>query len=58
MTDDGKADLERLGPVARWRWYLPMDCPVCGRRRLEYRTNDNGNVVEIKCEKCGASSDD
>lgn len=30
--------------------YLPMSCPVCGRRRLEW----NGGVV--RCEKCMTSS--
>jgi ribosomal protein S27E len=32
--------------------YLPMDCPVCGRRRLEY----DRRVNLIKCEKCGAAN--
>lgn len=40
------------------RGYLPMDCPACGRRRLEYGTNDEGGVIYVECEKCGANSDD
>jgi hypothetical protein len=40
------------------RGYLPMDCPSCGRRRLEYGLNDDGDVIYVKCEKCGANSDD
>lgn len=43
---------------ARWRSYLPLDCPACGRHRLEYRTNADGNVVQVKCEKCGFDTDD
>lgn len=31
--------------------YLPIDCPICGRRRLEF------DEREVKCEKCGSSSD-
>ena len=27
--------------------YLPMDCPACGRHRLEY------DGVHVRCEKCG-----
>lgn len=42
----------------QWRSYLPLDCPACGRHRLEYRTNVQGNVVQVKCEKCGFDSDD
>lgn len=38
--------------------YLPFDCPACGRRRLEYGTNDTGHVVYVECEKCHANSDD
>lgn len=37
--------------------YLPIDCPACGRLRLEYGTNEAGHVVYVECEKCGASSD-
>jgi hypothetical protein len=40
------------------RGYLPMDCPTCGRLRLEYGVNDDGGVVYVECEKCGANSDD
>lgn len=38
--------------------YLPLDCPVCARRRLEYGTNDDGVATYIECEKCGANSED
>jgi transposase-like protein len=38
--------------------YLPMACPYCTRTRLEYGVNKTGGVVYIKCEKCGANSDD
>lgn len=31
--------------------YLPMDCPVCGRRRVEW----NGHI--LRCEKCTTSSE-
>jgi transcription elongation factor Elf1 len=40
------------------RGYLPMDCPTCGRRRLEYGVNTEGGVIYVECEKCGANSDD
>jgi hypothetical protein len=32
-------------------YYLPMDCPVCGRRRMEW----DGKV--LSCEKCNTSSE-
>jgi ribosomal protein L37AE/L43A len=32
--------------------YLPMDCPICGRRRLELI---DGTIV--RCEKCTTSSE-
>ena len=32
-------------------YYLPMDCPVCGRRRMEW----DGRV--LSCEKCTTSSE-
>jgi DNA-directed RNA polymerase subunit RPC12/RpoP len=37
------------------RTYLPMDCPVCGRRRLlaEIATLGHHFVRSIECEKCG-----
>jgi transposase-like protein len=38
--------------------YLPMDCPRCGRRRLEYFINDDGALHRVKCEKCSWDSDD
>jgi len=40
------------------RGYLPMDCPTCGRRRLQYGINIEGAVVYVECEKCNANSDD
>ena len=33
--------------------YLPLNCPLCGRRRLEY-TPATG---ELACEKCGADAE-
>lgn len=42
-------DFERLLRVH----YLPMDCPICHRRRLEYNRKTN----LIKCEKCGSDGD-
>lgn len=33
--------------------YLPMDCPICGRRRLELMID--GMIV--RCEKCTTSSE-
>jgi hypothetical protein len=32
--------------------YLPMDCPICKRRRLEYAQNDYGAIINVTCEKC------
>ena len=36
--------------------YLPIDCPRCGRRRVEgwLRTPEDGRpfVVQVRCEKC------
>ena len=46
------------GAAEDWRSYLPVDCPVCNRHRLEYRLNEGGNVVHVRCEKCGWDSDD
>jgi hypothetical protein len=37
--------------------YAPMDCPVCGRHRLEWRIDEAG-ALAIKCEKCTTSSED
>jgi hypothetical protein len=31
--------------------YLPMDCPICGRHRLEW------DGKHVRCEKCTTSSD-
>lgn len=33
--------------------YLPLDCPLCGRHRLEYSIKEN----KIQCEKCEADHD-
>lgn len=38
--------------------YLPMECPRCGRSRLEYGTNAAGHVTFVRCEKCGAHSEE
>lgn len=35
-------------------WYLPMDCPNCGRRRLLAYDGEH----KVKCEKCGATEFD
>ncbi len=46
----------RRAPVAHPKLsqhYLPMDCPACTRRRLEY--DPVANTVE--CEKCGFDSE-
>lgn len=37
--------------------YLPMSCPACDRRRLEYGTNMDGHVVYVECEKCSWNSE-
>lgn len=45
--------------VTKWGdGVLPVDCPNCGRHRLDYGLNDTGNVVHVKCEKCSWTSDD
>ena len=36
--------------------YLPLDCPRCGRHRLEY--GFRAGAIRVRCEKCKASSDD
>jgi hypothetical protein len=37
--------------------YLPLDCPNCGRRRLEYALRpDGGGGILLQCEKCHAAS--
>ena len=38
--------------------YAPIDCPVCGRRRVEYGNSEAGRLVYLRCEKCGANSED
>lgn len=35
-----------------WRFYLPVDCPICGRRRLGYHVTSEGAVNAVWCEKC------
>jgi hypothetical protein len=58
MTDwEGAYDNERVPDrlqtlIDRWAAYLPMDCPVCNRHRLEYALNSDGNVIFVRCEKC------
>ena len=41
--------------------YLPIQCPCCGRRRVEgvLRTMDDGRVfvVSVSCEKCHMDED-
>ncbi len=32
--------------------YLPMDCRICGRRRLEWFMTKEGAITLVKCEKC------
>jgi len=39
-------------PEGECRGYLPMDCPNCGRHRLEYYVNEKGAVINVVCEKC------
>ena len=34
-------------------WYLPLDCPECGRKRLQVLGRHR-----IQCEKCTASTFD
>lgn len=56
--DDSEADKERDSLKTRVeqfgeQQYLPLDCPLCGRRRLEY-TPATG---ELACEKCGSDAD-
>lgn len=46
------------GHVVRWaEGVLPLDCPGCGRHRLEYGLNENGHVVFAECGKCSWNSD-
>lgn len=58
---DGKYEIDAQTPTPkslpepRYGGYLPMDCPNCGRRRLEcwIATGDrNDFVCGIQCEKC------
>lgn len=44
----GNPEHEYPHPIVRETVYLPMDCPNCGRHRLEF---DGYHVV---CEKCGS----
>jgi len=39
-------------PTCESSGYAPMDCPNCGRHRLEYYIK-NGVLEQLKCEKCG-----
>ncbi len=43
------ARLEKM-PAILTGTYLAMDCPSCGRRRLEW--HENGDIV---CEICGVN---
>ena len=43
------AEVERL----KAERYLPLDCPICGRRRLCYCPEKN----ECECDKCGYSTE-
>ena len=36
------------------QYYLPMNCPECGRQRLEFTPS----LAKIKCEKCGIEDKD
>lgn len=47
-----KDEAARLALVERVR-YLPLECPNCGRMRLEYWPAEH----KVKCEKCGADND-
>lgn len=46
-----------------WRGYLPMDCPRCGRRRLDLygdivEDSDQLAYMHIVCEKCTFKTED
>gem|GEM_PF-5825708 len=47
---------------AGWReadFYLPLDCPICGRHRLLYALRVDGSEgILVHCEKCQAASYD
>jgi len=43
--------IHAVGNPSAEPYYLPMDCPVCGRRRMEW----DGRV--LSCEKCTTSSE-
>ncbi len=32
--------------------YLPMDCPICGRHRLQWFMTETSAITLVKCEKC------
>lgn len=44
------AELEKGDTAHEDTRYLPIDCPKCGRMRLEYSLSTR----RVKCEKCGA----
>ena len=55
FENDVRADfvelLRRAGTDPSPFVYLPMDCPICGRHRMEW----NGHI--LRCEKCTTSSE-
>ena len=48
-----EAVLQQPTEAAHYRGYLPVDCPSCGRRRLEYDLLVDGTGLKVVCEKCG-----
>jgi predicted nucleic-acid-binding Zn-ribbon protein len=50
---------EHIWPIG-WReakYYLPLDCPNCGRHRLMYALREDGSEgILVHCEKCRAAS--
>ena len=54
----GFYELVKREPALTLGGYLPFDCPVCHRRRLEWFRNSAGALCYCKCEKCGANSED
>ena len=44
--------------TTRWDSYLPLNCPECGRTRLEWEETVEANPADetstgnIRCEKC------
>lgn len=43
----GDSDL----PISDYVGYAPMDCPHCGRSRLEYYLKGT-TLIMLRCEKC------